>query len=86
MALRDGPTHWRPAPSSTREEGLMRRSRTPSRPLVIRSRFEPSHLAAASLVEAYACLVPIRHRPILAAPPPRAVPLATTRQEGGSVR
>lgn len=64
----------------------MRRGRTPRQPLVIRSRFEPSRLAATSLVEAYARLVPIRHHPIVAAPSPQAVPLVTTRQEGGSAQ
>lgn len=61
------------------QQQLPRQAR-PRRQMQVHTRFEPSHVAQQSLVEAYVCLVPLWRRAVGGASPP-ASPATGSIQE-----
>ena len=80
--------HRPPITDRPHEERLMStRGSRKSRVVTTHPRFEPSRVAAACLVDAYACLVPLRRRTVRTALPPQTTPAASPlHQEGRVVR
>lgn len=58
-----------------------------TRVVAIHPRFEPSRVAAACLMDAYACLVPLRRRAVRTLSRPQATPAASgmrQQEQGGA--